>query len=63
MAMISAALFIVMHNLSPIQIPVYSHCAYPSRILKEAFSNVISEAYSSLVPMELIQKEFNYIFH
>lgn len=59
MAMISIALFMVVNNLSPIQIPVYSHCAYPPQILKELFSNAISEAHSSLVPIALIQKEFN----
>lgn len=48
-----------MNNLSLIQIPVYSHCAYPLQILNVPFSNTISEAYSLLVPMELIQKEFN----
>lgn len=48
----------VMNNLNTIQIPVYSHCSYPPRILKELFSNAISEDHSSLVPMELVQKEF-----
>jgi len=35
----------------------FTHCAYAPPILKKPFSNAISEAQSSFVPMELIQNE------